>query len=305
MKELYVSKTGTINTITKALELCDGTDTTIIVDEGIYYEKLKTNKDNITIKGICKEKTIISYNDFSKKLNNDGFEYNTFRTPTVTLLGNNIRLENLTIENSCIPSEKYHQAVSLAAVGDKISVFNCNILGGQDTLFVGALPLDLIDRYQSFLDEDFLAIKGETRQYFENCYIEGDVDFIFGSGNSVFYKCNIKSIGQKGYVTAPSTYSNQEFGLTFIECNLISNGIPNSFYLSRPWRENSIVIFKDCKMDDHIKPEGFSKWNNTERHITSKFMEYGNNLKRDLKNNIYPYEKINIDYIFKNWNPKQ
>lgn len=304
MKEIYVSKSGTINTITRALELCDNTDTTILVDEGIYFEKIKTLKNNITIKGVCKEKTIIAYNDFSKKIHVDGFEYNTFRTPTVTLLGNNVKLQGLTIENLCVPSEKYHQSVALAAMGDKIYVEDCIISGAQDTLFVGCLPPDLRDRYQDFLDDDMLNVKGETRQFFKNCLISGDVDFIFGSGNTVFLNCEIKSIGNKGYITAPSTNKEQKFGLTFINCNLTSNGITSSFYLSRPWRENSKVIFKDCIMESHIKAEGFSKWNNTNRHETTLFMEYGpsNNGKRDLLNNKYSYDDINIKNIFKDWN---
>ena len=43
-----------------------------------------------------------------------------------------------------------------------------------------------------------------TRQYYEDCYIEGTVDFIFGKATAVFNRCQIHSRG-KGYVTAPAT----------------------------------------------------------------------------------------------------
>ena len=42
-----------------------------------------------------------------------------------------------------------------------------------------------------------------ARQYFVDCYIEGNVDFIFGDGKAVFENCEIHSTAHSvGYITA-------------------------------------------------------------------------------------------------------
>lgn len=62
-------------------------------------------------------------------------------------------------------SDDIEQALSAAFYGDKSAIFNSSFMSYQDTLF---------------------AAKG--RHYFKDmlCYIQGDVDFIFGSGQSYF-----------------------------------------------------------------------------------------------------------------------
>jgi len=60
-------------------------------------------------------------------------------------------------------SNNIKQALSAAFYGDKSAIFNCSFMSYQDTLF---------------------AARG--RHYFKDCYIQGDVDFIFGSGQSYF-----------------------------------------------------------------------------------------------------------------------
>ena len=54
-------------------------------------------------------------------------------------------------------------AVAATINGDKSAVFNCGFLGYQDTL------------------SDAMG-----RHYFKNCYIQGEVDFIFGQAQSYF-----------------------------------------------------------------------------------------------------------------------
>lgn len=56
------------------------------------------------------------------------------------------------------------QAVALRLSGDKAALFNVAILGAQDTLY------------------DHMG-----RHYFQNCYIQGSIDFVFGNGRS-YYK---------------------------------------------------------------------------------------------------------------------
>jgi pectinesterase len=61
-----------------------------------------------------------------------------------------------------------HNGPALAAAiqGDKTAIFNCGFLGYQDTLF-----------------------DGYGRHYYKNCYIQGEVDFIFGFAQT-YYEVN-------------------------------------------------------------------------------------------------------------------
>ena len=64
---------------------------------------------------------------------------------------------------------------------------------------------------------------GGNRQYFRNCYIEGNVDWIFGSAQAVFDDCDIVANGD-GYVTAASTESTRSTGYVFINSRLLKKG---------------------------------------------------------------------------------
>lgn len=55
------------------------------------------------------------------------------------------------------------QAVALRLSGDKAVLYRCRILGNQDTLF-----------------------DHQGRHLFKQCYIEGSIDFIFGSARSLY-----------------------------------------------------------------------------------------------------------------------
>lgn len=68
--------------------------------------------------------------------------------------------------------------------------------------------------------QDTLQADGGNRQYFRNCYIEGNVDWIFGSAQAVFDDCDIVANGD-GYVTAASTESTRSTGYVFINSRLL------------------------------------------------------------------------------------
>jgi pectinesterase len=130
----------------------------ITIQSGFYNEKvvIPTFKRNITLKGVDKEKTVISYNDYSGKLFRGidvtgDTKFSTYTSYTLLVQGNDCSIENLTIENT---AGKVGQAVALHTEGDRIAVKNCLILGNQDTLYLA---------------------KGGTRNYFENCYFNRSV----------------------------------------------------------------------------------------------------------------------------------
>lgn len=116
------------------------------------------------------------------------------------------------------------------------------------------------------------------RQRFEDCRIEGTVDFIFGCGAAEFLNCEIRSLADArhiGYIAAPAHGLRQQTGFTFRKCDLTCEpGVADgSVYLARPWRDHGIVRFENCTYGHHLAPEGFDKWSGTRRDLTARFFE--------------------------------
>lgn len=272
---------------------------TLILDPGIYREKVIIKASNIEIKGKDKENTIIINSDYYLKTMPDHAECNTFRTATFQVLGSNVKLSNFTIVNGAVPSKKYAQAVALYAAGTNFICDNMIIKSEQDTLFTGPLPDDLKERYVDFLDED-VRNSPKTKQKYINCTIEGDIDFIFGGAKALFKDCVIVCLNKRGYIAAPSHSKDDEFGYLFLKCNIIGNKeVDNNYYLARPWREYGKVAFINCNYDIYINDELFSKWNDTNRHEKCKFLIYDENYSGNLANFGKKLTKKEADvYVF-------
>lgn len=233
----------------------------VLLEPGIYKQKLRLKQNHLRISGLSKESTILSWDDYALKIHADGKAYNTFRTPTVTLYGNHVELENLTIENTAGLGSAVGQAVALSVYGDDILLTNCHLRAHQDTLFCGPLPEDLTVRYQNFLPDEDLHTN-PSHQHFHRCLIEGDVDFIFGSALAWFEECEIRITG-KGYLSAPSTYENNPYGLVFTDCLIQNTSESEEVYLGRPWREYGSTIFLSCRFEGSFKPERYHDWEKT------------------------------------------
>lgn len=271
------------NSINETIKNCNPGDS-ILLKNGIYNEKVEITVDQLTISGESQEGVIITNHDYYHKIMSDYNECNTFRTYTLYIGSNDVKLSNLTIKNASTPSQVYGQAVALHAAGTRLEISNVTLISAQDTLFTGPLPPNLIERYQGFLPQ-YLLKDTPTIQKYINCTIYGDVDFIFGGATALFDGCNIISISRNikdarepnGYVAAPSHLESVEFGYLFLNCNIQAEKMVSSVYLARPWRDYGSAAFINCKFSDHIHPLGFNKWGNTNRDKTARFYEYSPN----------------------------
>lgn len=249
----------------------------IVLSSGIFRTKLKINTPRITIRGAGIDQTVIIFGDYAQKIAPDGKEFNTFRTWTAAVVSDGVTMENLSIVNDAGHPEKKGQEVALTVYGDDFHMRNCRLSSTQDTLFLGPLPDDLIERYDGFLTDD-LRQRKYCRQYFENCLIEGTVDFIFGCGAALFENCEIRSVYDArdiGYAAAPAHPLSQSEGFHFHQCRFTADeGVSNnSIYLARPWRDYGLCVFEDCSYGEHICTEGYDKWNDTDRDKTARFYE--------------------------------
>ncbi|MDR3340992.1 MAG: pectin esterase, partial [Candidatus Symbiothrix sp.] len=243
---------GHFRTIQEALDSIRAFDpkgtTTVFVRNGTYKEKivLPTYVCNVHIIGESRDQTIITFDDHAN-INQMG----TFRTYTFLIRGNDITVENLTIENA---AEPLGQAVALHLEGDRIIIRNCRLLGNQDTVYTG---------------------RENCRQYFDNCYIEGTTDFIFGPSTAWFENCEIHC-KKNSYITAASTPENIAFGYIFNHCRIKTADGISGVHLGRPWRPYAMTLFMNCSLPEGINPLGWNNWGKQENEATARYMEYNN-----------------------------
>ena len=244
---------------------------------GEYRQKSVIRTTGLKLIGSGMDQTVLVWDDFALKHDEQGREYNTFRTWTLAVCAQNVHMENLAVVNDALHPETKGQEVALSVLGDNFSMDNCLLRSTQDTLFSGPLPPDLIVRYTGFHAPE-LRKGGHMRQKFTNCRIEGTVDFIFGCGDTLFEDCEIKSlydVRNVGYVAAPAHTLEQQDGFVFRICRFTcEEGVKSeSIYLARPWRDHGLSVFENCTYDCHISPLGFDKWNDTNRDQTARFRE--------------------------------
>lgn len=224
-------------------------DTTyMFIKAGAYREKIVIPSwvTNLFMKGEGAENTIITWDDYAGLR-----DMGTFRTYTIWIQGSGFTAEDITFENSAGP---VRQAVAVHADGDRAVFRRCRLLGNQDTL---------------------LTASQESRQYYEECYIEGTTDFIFGPATAWFERCIIHS-RKNSYITAASTVEDHEFGYVFNRCRLTAADGVESVYLGRPWRPYAATVFIRCELGSHILPEGWHNWDNPSNEKTARYAEYRN-----------------------------
>ena len=222
----------------------------IRIKPGTYKELVYVQREKrfFRLVGEDAAKTVITYDLNANLQGLDGKPIGTFRTPTVQIDADDFTAENITFENSAGP---VGQALAIRVDGDRVVFRNCRFLGWQDTIFIN-----------------------RGRQYFEDCYIEGHVDFIFGGATAFFERCHLHAL-RDGYLTAASTPDNVPYGLVFRRGRISSAKPAVKVYLGRPWRAFSAVTFIETEMSMAIRPEGWHNWNFPEREKTVRYAEFG------------------------------
>lgn len=225
--------------------------TTILVRRGVYKEKVIIPASKINISLIGESGAVLTNDDYASRLNCFGEEMSTSGSSTCYIYAPDFYAENLTFENT---AGRVGQAVACFVSGDRAYFKNCRFLGNQDTLY---------------------TYGKSSRQFYEYCYIEGTVDFIFGWSTALFKDCVIHSLAD-GYVTAPATDKGKSYGYVFVGCRLTGSDGARKVYLSRPWRPYAQAVFIHCELGKHIAPEGWNNWNKKEAEKTVFYAEYEN-----------------------------
>ncbi len=223
MQDIFLTPQDSIAAALDSLSSQPDGPVRIHLASGTYHEKLVIQRPHLHFIGESAKDTVIAYDDYAKFLMPNGSKRGTFRSYTVLLDTHDVTMENLTIANLAAPRKKAGQAVALYADGDRLVFKNCRFTGNQDTLFTGPLP-PAPKEPGGFTGPKEFAPRINGRQLYDNCYICGNVDFIFGSATAYFRSCHIEAVaegtfGSKegeppvcGYITAAATPEGQAYG---------------------------------------------------------------------------------------------
>ena len=235
----------------------------IKIDAGTYREKVSIgSKENVIVQGDAEhpESCVIQFNAASATINPaTGNGYGTDGSATFTI-GNycdNLEFVGITFDN-CASRESLEatgqqagQALAMLIhdYSGRQTFRKCRFLGYQDTL------------------EPKTGIC-----YFEDCYIEGDVDFIFAGAPSLFNRCELHCHSSNSKITAGSADSWRKIAFLFYRCRVTApTGV--SAALGRSWRSTANVWFVNCDYGDAINAEGWTSWNDVAGETTLR--EYG------------------------------
>ncbi len=192
MLEIKVEKNGgDFSFVQEAIDAVPYEESAVIrIGEGVFHEKLFCEKKDITFVGAGIDKTVIDFDDYANEIMEDGSKRGTFRSYTAFFGGKRVAVRDMTIRNSAGDGRVVGQAVAVYADADICLFENVELNGCQDTLFCAPLPR--AERQKNgFMGPRVLTERRLTKQYYKNCIITGDVDFIFGGADAVFDDCRI------------------------------------------------------------------------------------------------------------------
>jgi pectate lyase len=259
---------------------------TITVKPGTYRESVNVwaDRPNLTIQGATANPAdvVISYDLPANGAKFYGGTWGAGGSATLNVLAEGTTIRNITVENTYDEAANGgSQALAVRSVADKVTFDGTRFLGNQDTYLADTTGRD-----------------ATARTYLKNCYIEGDVDFIYGRGTAVLDGCTIHSLDRgsatnNGYVVAPSTKNSNPYGILIINSSLTSDAAPGTVSLGRPWFASSdpdahpMAVIRDSALGSHIAVRG---WADMSGHswTEGRFAEYNNSGPGAYVNEFHP-----------------
>ncbi|MFC6087334.1 pectinesterase family protein, partial [Sphaerisporangium aureirubrum] len=230
---------------------------TLVIAAGVYRETVlvgrgKTGLAFVGATGRARDVQIV-YGNAAGTAKPGGGTYGTSGSATVTVQADGFTGLHVTFANDWLrgdhPEITATQAVAAKVMGDRSVFEGCRFLGHQDTLYA-----------------DTVSLAEFARQYYRYCYVEGDVDFVFGRGTAVFDRCELRMLWRDvsftpyGYVFAPSTAAANPHGFLAVRCAIGGEAAIGSYGLARPWRPSSdltavpMLTVRETWLGDAINP---------------------------------------------------
>ena len=243
--------------------------TVIFIKNGDYKERLVVNTPNISLIGESEDGVRIHCYPAELYPNDPGYEAGgDMKKRCATYITSNatgFSAENLTFANDydySTPDGKSNKSAdALRCDADGASFVNVTFSGVQDTLYMH-----------------------EGNQYFYKCRIEGLIDFIYSGdeAKALFEECELVFVyegthPEGGYICAPRTAADSEYGLIFYNCSVTSEeGCEDgTFHLARPWGPNAAIYWINCYLGSAINADEPYDDMSGNTFMDANFYEYG------------------------------
>ena len=219
--------TGDYKTITEAvdaLSMYPYQRTVIYIKKGVYEERIRIEKNYITLKGESRDSTIIGYN-LPREAWNQNKDY--IGPGVINIEGDDCILNNLTIENSQ-PEIGPHAFAVYGLNPNRIIIINCNILSkGGDTVSLW--------NYK------------EGMYYHAHCYFQGAVDFVCPRGWCYIADSKFYEVKKTAAIWHAGNYDPDQ---KFVLRNCDFDGV-EGFELGRHHYEAQFYLL-DCTCSEHM-----------------------------------------------------
>jgi pectin methylesterase-like acyl-CoA thioesterase len=290
-RSITVAPGGSIQKAVDALPLSGGE---ITVQPGTYREVVTIRKPHVHLHGADADpaKTVIVY---ANGANNSG---GTFNSSTVFVEADDVTIDHLSIVNDLGAGKG--QAVALHVTADRAIFRSLRISGAQDTLFAAS----------RYCYGDYGPCVA-ARQYFADCYIEGNTDFIFGDSMAVFDRCEIHGIATGSVMyTAQSRHTAEQTdsGYIFDHCHLTGEARGSgTISLGRSWRPYATVVFLNAQIDAPVTPAGWTEWARFGKPTlpTAFYAEYGSTGPGADAKDREPYSHRLTPAEAEQWSPRR
>ncbi|TAK95942.1 MAG: hypothetical protein EPO07_14960, partial [Verrucomicrobia bacterium] len=201
----------------------------ISVRDGNYVELVNiSGKHNLTLRGQSRAGTIISYANNA----NIAPGGSTHSRMSFKINGNDLGLENLTLTNSTPLGGAQAEALMVETDRRRFVAWNVSICSFQDTILMNT--------------------EG-SQCYFQDCFIQGTTDFIWGSGNAFFTNCEIKQVGASTALNPTASTGVTSNGMSYVNCTFTrSSGLTGATMGRTRGIANGNAAILNCRIDDHI-----------------------------------------------------
>ncbi len=209
---------------------------TIFLRRGTYVEIVCcSNKHALTFTGEDREQCVITYANNARF--NPASDQGNYRRSVFLAAGcNDLVIGNLTIRNTTPSGGSQAEALILnGGPASRALVADVNLYSFQDTL----------------------QINGQA--YVNSCFIEGDVDFMWGQGPCFFENCRCHGTRSRAYFTQVRNPSANH-GFVYHHCTFDGPQGVTGMYLARidPARfPHSEVVLLDCALGPAVSPLGW------------------------------------------------
>ncbi|KUO22719.1 pectinesterase family protein [Streptomyces dysideae] len=239
-RTLYVDShgQGDFTTVQAAVTAATGSGWTLVIAPGTYRETVSVDRSRTEMTwlgaGDGPRDVVIVYDNAAGTPKPDGSgTYGTTGSATTTVRADGFTAHRITFANDFLRAEHPEisgtQAVAIKVQGDRSAFHHCRFLGHQDTLYADSNSSTLF-----------------ARQYFSHCYVEGDVDFVFGRATAVYEHCHFRTLTRTdlssapyGFVFAPSTEGANPHGYLVLRGRVTSEAPDAHYKVARPWVPSS------------------------------------------------------------------